>query len=697
MLTTLADRSCPRPLGVLVVGEAPERGLVEGLLEALPGFFACRLDPGGASPWPRAGGIGCVVLAAARDPEPGAVHALGVLAYALAVPALVVLSEPSDVVARRLVAAGACDVLTLSTLTPELLRQVVERGALRHARARDVERTSRRAGLTGDIVAALASARTRAEIMTVLTDGLLALGALSARVWEAEAGAYQPMGGPGAEQAPAHEGPPRAENEHQAAAAALLGHATWHGVGAGEGGEPAACGYLPVREPGRAPSVVSLACESVPGEADRAAMEELAVQAEAALERLAALEAQRAQLVAYQRLLGEVSRDLRDPLTTLRVGAQLLGERADSEVARGLARLARAASVASRVVDDLRGFAEGHGEVVIDPALGDLYELLTAVVSDARARFGPRRCIALELPAEPGTCSFDLPRMEQAFGNLIAYALTHSLPGTGLVVRASGDEHALYIEVESAVHDALSSALPTLLDLDVRAASVAAYGSGGIGLFVAARIVDAHRGRVWVEARRERVSALCVQLPRRGATKRPAQVTRLRLLPPMPDRASSPPPLSGTLLALGRTMRAEALRSALALWNAARGPHALPHLLSLSRRALLPLLPDMVIVAVAELDGEVCFRIEELGARLERRLGGTTRGERVAPTLDALATSQHAAYRRCWEIRGPAYDYVRQRGPDGWLMERLLVPLSRDGGKSVHQLAGFIVFSGGGA
>jgi hypothetical protein len=235
--------------------------------------------------------------------------------------------------------------------------------------------------------------------------------------------------------------------------------------------------------------------------------------------------------------------------------------------------------------------------------------------------------------------------------------------------------------------------LPTLLDVDVRAASVAEYGSGGIGLFIAARLVDAHRGRVWLESRQEGSSTLCIQLPRRAALDRTAQVARLRVPAPAPSQPVQG--LSGAMLALSRGVRAEPLRSALALWNAARDQQALPHPLGLARRSLLSLLPDMVWVSVEEVAGEACFRVDELGARLERRLGRSLRGQRVAPTLDTLATSQHAAYRRCWEIRGPAYDYVRQRGPDGWWMERLLLPFSRDGGRHVHQLAGVIVFSGG--
>jgi hypothetical protein len=97
-------------------------------------------------------------------------------------------------------------------------------------------------------------------------------------------------------------------------------------------------------------------------------------------------------------------------------------------------------------------------------------------------------------------------------------------------------------------------------------------------------------------------------------------------------------------------------------------------------------------VAVGE-NGEPVFQWNEVGSRLERRLRGTLVGEARGGKPEDAAKLLDAAYRRCWERQRCVYDYFRQRGTEPLSLDRLLLPLSRDGGQSVTDVMGLIRFS----
>lgn len=115
---------------------------------------------------------------------------------------------------------------------------------------------------------------------------------------------------------------------------------------------------------------------------------------------------------------------------------------------------------------------------------------------------------------------WDCPRITQVLTNLIGNALEHGSPKTPVIVDVRGDDD----EVAIAVHNQGPAIPPDELDgifsamkrKDAAADPATGGPSGnlGLGLYIADRIVNAHKGRIEVESSEERGTTFTVHLPR---------------------------------------------------------------------------------------------------------------------------------------------------------------------------------------
>jgi signal transduction histidine kinase len=117
---------------------------------------------------------------------------------------------------------------------------------------------------------------------------------------------------------------------------------------------------------------------------------------------------------------------------------------------------------------------------------------------------------------------WDCPRITQVLTNLIGNALEHGSPKTPVVVDVRGDDN----EVTIAVHnqgppiptdqlDGIFSAMKRK-DAAKDPATGGPSGNLGLGLYIADRIVNAHKGRIEVESSEEAGTTFTVHLPRDG-------------------------------------------------------------------------------------------------------------------------------------------------------------------------------------
>jgi signal transduction histidine kinase len=217
-----------------------------------------------------------------------------------------------------------------------------------------------------------------------------------------------------------------------------------------------------------------------------------------------------------QQLIGVVSHDLRNPLSTIRLSAQVLRARSKDEAQRGvIERILRATTQADRMIRDLLDFTQarlGSG-IPVDLGAGDFHATVRQVLSDLGA-LHPERQVLVE-QSGPGEGSWDPGRLTQLAMNLIGNAYQHSPAGTPIQVVSSVEGGSATLRVTNAGPPIPADLLPRLFEPLRRGRSVSSSsktGSIGLGLFISQEIARAHGGRIDVTSN-ERGTTFTAQLP----------------------------------------------------------------------------------------------------------------------------------------------------------------------------------------
>lgn len=142
---------------------------------------------------------------------------------------------------------------------------------------------------------------------------------------------------------------------------------------------------------------------------------------------------------------------------------------------------------------------------------------------------------------------------------------------------------------------------------------------------------------------------------------------------------------------LAARLRTPKLREAYQAWRRVRQPGRLPARAAFNLSALSAA-TDAFLVAVSGAPEQPGFRFVTVGVALTGRLGRALDG--TSPAADEAFGSLEDGYRRCVRTGLPTYEYARYRIGDAApaLFERLLLPLSDDGGRLTH-LAGVALFA----
>ncbi len=234
---------------------------------------------------------------------------------------------------------------------------------------------------------------------------------------------------------------------------------------------------------------------------DRDAYERELIRSSKRLEELAS-EATRLHADAKDRalfaeqMIGIVSHDLRNPLSSILLSAQQLarGEISASQQ-RTLLRIARSSQRATHLVGDLLDFTQvrlGNGLSVARKPI-DLHEVIALGIDELTAVY-PDRTIT-HVRAGDGACVADGMRLVQLVGNLVANAMAYGDPASPVSVTSSVGAESITL----AVHNE-GAALPTELQATLfqpmtrGAQAPNVTRSVGLGLFIVREIARAHGG-----------------------------------------------------------------------------------------------------------------------------------------------------------------------------------------------------------
>jgi signal transduction histidine kinase len=249
--------------------------------------------------------------------------------------------------------------------------------------------------------------------------------------------------------------------------------------------------------------------EPSPTAPDRAVPQELArlhreleltsQRLEQARARERALDASRRELVAW------VSHDLRTPLAGIRAIVEALEDGVVSDpdtVARYYGTLRREADRLAELVDDLfelsraqAGVLELHMERV---SLGDLVSDALAGASPIAAAKGVR--LEGHLDGPPAELEVSASEVLRALRNILENAIRHTPSDGTVTVEAGRDDAGAYVSVVDTGGGIPEKDLPRVFEVAFRGDTARTPGDAGagLGLAIARRFVEAHRGDITV-------------------------------------------------------------------------------------------------------------------------------------------------------------------------------------------------------
>jgi signal transduction histidine kinase/DNA-binding response OmpR family regulator len=225
-------------------------------------------------------------------------------------------------------------------------------------------------------------------------------------------------------------------------------------------------------------------------------------------------EAQRATR-ARDRILAVVAHDLRNPLSTVRMAAELLLEEAgDAPRRKHLEVVRRSTLRMDEMIQDLMEVSRIEGGKL---ALARRPEPVAPLVAEAASMLRPlasARGIALETSVDEGlpAVEADATRLLQVISNLVGNAVKFTEAGGSIRIGCTAAPGEVRFTVADTGRGIPPQQLPHLFGAYWQASADDRRGIG-LGLSIARGIVEGHGGRIWVESEPGRGSTFHFTIP----------------------------------------------------------------------------------------------------------------------------------------------------------------------------------------
>ncbi|HEX2188486.1 MAG TPA: ATP-binding protein [Longimicrobiaceae bacterium] len=237
------------------------------------------------------------------------------------------------------------------------------------------------------------------------------------------------------------------------------------------------------------------------GSDDLATAEELARRAALAIENAKLFRGAQEAMQARDDVLAVVAHDLRNPLSTIRMAAEMLLESAEPVQRRPAEIIHRSAERANRLIQDLLEVTRiERGKLSLDLRPDALDPLLDEAVAMLRP-LATARSVALEKETPTGLPKvvMDGTRILQVISNLVGNAIKFTPEGGRITVRAEPAEGEVRVAVADTGQGISPEQLPHVFGRFWQASDADQRGIG-LGLSIARGIAEAHGGRIWVES-----------------------------------------------------------------------------------------------------------------------------------------------------------------------------------------------------
>jgi len=204
--------------------------------------------------------------------------------------------------------------------------------------------------------------------------------------------------------------------------------------------------------------------------------------------------------LAQQRLLHDVSHELRSPLTRLQVAVGLLRQ-SPNERPEMLARVEREAGRLERLLGEVLTLARlKAGDTTGRVEKIDLMDLIAAIVDDAHFEAQAKRCRVRLEGAQAFVTQADGELLYRAYENVIRNAVKYSPPEADVVVRARATARDLVVEVIDEGPGVSEAERGEIFEAFRRLDENQSVEGFGLGLAIAREAVERHGGQIWADA-----------------------------------------------------------------------------------------------------------------------------------------------------------------------------------------------------
>jgi two-component system sensor histidine kinase CpxA len=203
-----------------------------------------------------------------------------------------------------------------------------------------------------------------------------------------------------------------------------------------------------------------------------------------------------ALLESKQRLLRDVSHELRSPLARLQAATGLMRQQLGDADDENLDRIEREAATINDMIGQILTFTRLQSTDQISPEPVDVTELVAAVVDNANYEAHAQGCTVTLHAPDQLDAELDPSMMQSAVENVVRNAVQHARQT--VIVSVSATDDAVQITVTDDGPGAPEQNLDKLFDAFFTAApSNSAAGQGaGIGLAISKRAVELHGGSI---------------------------------------------------------------------------------------------------------------------------------------------------------------------------------------------------------
>jgi signal transduction histidine kinase len=220
--------------------------------------------------------------------------------------------------------------------------------------------------------------------------------------------------------------------------------------------------------------------------------------------------------------LAILGHDLRTPLGAVMMSAEFMLETKELKEPHLTltSRIASSSKRMNQMIGALLDFTRSRlgGGIPIERAKMNMGKAVHDVIDEIAAAH-PDRTIKVDARGSLEG-EWDCARMSQVLANLIGNALEYGSVHTSATVDVKGDDK----EVAIAVHnhgtpipsDQLNGIFNPMKRTEMNAAGSGSPGNLGLGLYIAERIVNAHKGRIDVESSEKAGTTFTVHLPRQA-------------------------------------------------------------------------------------------------------------------------------------------------------------------------------------